>query len=52
MPALDKFLQAMFDKQAANLQLISDRPVVLEIAGMPRAVTKDPVAAAQILALI
>ena len=52
MPALDKFLQAMFDKQASSLQLVSGKPVILEIGDQPRAVSKDPVGAPQVLALV
>ena len=52
MPALDKFLQAMFDKQATSLQLISGKPIILEIGGQPRAVSKDPVGAPHILTLV
>lgn len=42
----------MFDKQAASLQLTSGQPVILEIGGQPRPVSKDPVGAPQILALV
>ncbi|MFN8650641.1 MAG: type IV pilus twitching motility protein PilT [Gemmatimonadales bacterium] len=51
MARLDRFLQAMVDNKAQGLLLAPGKPVSLLFEAGPRPVTKDPIAAAQVLAL-
>ncbi len=52
MPRLDRFLQAIFDHKAQGLVLAPGKPASLLFDGAPRAVTKDPLSSAQIVALV
>lgn len=52
MAVLDRFLQVMLDKSAEALVLEAGHPIALEIHGKRRPITKDPVNASQILALL
>src|SRR6185503_7244561 len=52
MPALDRFIALMFEKQGTALIVENDKPVLVEIQGTPRPLTKDPVAGPKVMALI
>src|SRR5438105_3768429 len=52
MATLDRFISLMFEKHGAALVLENDKPVVLEIQGVRRPVTKEPVPAAKVIGLI
>jgi twitching motility protein PilT len=52
MPRLDKFIQVMRDQKAQALHLAAGKPVALMVSGSPRAITRDNLAAPQILGLI
>jgi twitching motility protein PilT len=49
---LDRFIQAVLDNKAQGLLLASGRPVSLLLDSGPRPVTRDPLPAPQILALV
>lgn len=52
MPALDRFIALMFEKQGTALVIENDKPVQVEIQGTLRPVTKDPVPGPKVMALI
>jgi twitching motility protein PilT len=52
MPRLDKFIQVMREQKAQALQLSAGKPVALMMSGSARAITRDNLAAPQILGLI
>jgi len=52
VPRLDRFLQSIFDHKAQGLVLAPGKPASLLFGGVPRAVTKDPLSSAQIIALV
>jgi twitching motility protein PilT len=52
MPRLDKFIQVMREQKAQALHLAAGKPVALMVSGAARAITRDNLAAPQILGLI
>ena len=52
MPQLDRLLSVMVSQRASALKLHESELAELEIAGVPRPVTKTPLTAAQILTLL
>ena len=52
MPRLDKFIQAMWDQKAQSLHLTAGKPVALVVSGVARPITRDNLAATQILGLL
>ena len=52
MAVLDKFIQTMFEHSASGIRLASGAQVILEVDGADKPVTKDPLAKAQIMALV
>jgi twitching motility protein PilT len=52
MPALDRFISLMFEKQGTALVVENDKPVQVELQGTLRPVTKDPIAGPKVMALI
>ncbi len=52
MARLDKFIQVMRDQKAESLRLAAGQPAALVIGGMPKPITRDNLAAPQILALV
>ena len=52
MPALDRFISLMFEKQGTALVLENDKPVQIELQGALRPITKDPIAGPKVMALI
>ena len=52
MPRLDKFIQVMREQKAQALHLSAGKPVALMVSGSARAITRDNLAAPQILGLI
>ena len=52
MPRLDKFIQVMREQNAQALHLSAGKPVALMVSGSARAITRDNLAAPQILGLI
>ncbi len=52
MPALDRFIALMFDKQGTALVVENDKPIQIELQGTLRPITKDPVAGPKVVALI
>jgi twitching motility protein PilT len=52
MAQLDRFLSVLVTNHATALQLQSDDVAKLEIAGVPRPITKQPFTSAQLLALL
>lgn len=49
---LDRFIEVMFDKQASSLVLESDKPMALDTPAGRKAVTKEAVDTAKIVALL
>jgi twitching motility protein PilT len=52
MPRLDKFIQVMREQKAQSLHLSAGKPVALMVSGAPRPITRDNLAAPQILGLL
>ncbi|HEX9727951.1 MAG TPA: type IV pilus twitching motility protein PilT [Gemmatimonadales bacterium] len=52
MAKLDQFITLMFDKDGIAISLASDQPMILDIGGSERPVTKEPVKAPQLLGLL
>lgn len=52
MATLDRFIEVMFDKQASSLVLESDKPMALDTPAGRKAVTKEAVDTAKIVALL
>ena len=52
MPRLDKFIQVMREQKAQALHLSAGKPVALMVSGASRPITRDNLAAPQILGLI
>src|SRR2546430_50178 len=52
MAVLDKFIQAMFDKQASALKLASGHAVVIEVNGADAPVTRDVLTKPKVMALV
>jgi len=52
MATLDRFISVMFEKQGTAVVVENDKMVSIEIQGQLRPVTKEPVPAAKVIALI
>ena len=52
MPQLDRFLQVMTSNDAESMVLAESEVATLQIAGAPRAITKQPLTAAQLEMLL
>jgi len=52
MATIDRFIALMFEKQGTALVLESDQPIMLELQGVRRPVTRDAVSAAKVISLI
>jgi twitching motility protein PilT len=52
MPVLDKFIQVMFEQGAGHLMLQSGHPVVLDVEGTEKPVTREALATPKVMALV
>ena len=52
MAVLDRFITVMFDKQAAGVHVQTGQPVMLEISGAKKPITKDPIGTPKIISLV
>ncbi|MFI5280099.1 MAG: type IV pilus twitching motility protein PilT [Gemmatimonadales bacterium] len=52
MAVLDKFIQAMIDNKASALKLQSGQPVMIEVNGADKPVTKDALPKAKVMGLV